>query len=441
MLPQLLIIEDNTLERTLYGRILSSEGYDVLEADCIKSAKAIIMRQVIHVIVLDVKLPDGSGLSFISEIKNISPDTEIILFTSTGSIPDGVNSIKLGAFDYMIKGDSPVRLIGMVNQASMQAMDKFMEKLHQKNLEEKGFASIIGDSPAIQHAKELAKRVAKTNANVLLLGETGVGKDLFAEAIHHSSLRHQQPFLAINCSAIGKEVLESELFGYKAGAFTGALKDKKGLFEMADHGTIFLDEIGEMGIELQAKLLRVLQNGTFIKLGDTKTTKVDCRLIAATNQNLELAIQKGSFREDLYYRISSFMIDIPPLRERDGDIQLLVKHLFNTLPNQLGIPKPSLKGNFVKALSTLHFKGNIRELINVMERAIILSNGVLDENLIIRPKVKKENASRSLHEIEKEHILNVIAECQGNKRKAARKLGIAIATLYRKLEVITPDRE
>ncbi|WP_412468557.1 sigma-54-dependent transcriptional regulator [Pedobacter sp. KLB.chiD] len=439
MLAQLLIIEDNTLERELYVRILSDEGYEIIEADSIKSAKAIIMRQAIHVIILDVHLPDGSGLNFISEIKTISPDTEIILFTSTGSIPDGVKSIKLGAFDYMVKGDSPIRLIAMVNQASLVAMDKFMEKCYHKGLEEKGFASIIGDSPAIQQVKELGKRVAKTNANVLLLGETGVGKDLFAEAIHHSSLRHQKPFLAINCSAIGKDVLESELFGYKAGAFTGALKDKRGLFEMVDHGTIFLDEIGEMGVELQAKILRVLQNGTFIKLGDTKTTKVNCRLIAATNQNLESAIRKGSFREDLYYRISSFIINIPPLRERDGDIQLLVKHFINTLPAQLGIPKPTLAPGFIKAMSTLHFKGNVRELINVMERAIILCDGVLDENLILKPKQHAQQSSGSLEELERAHILNVIEEYKGNKRKAARKLGIAIATLYRKLEKMMPD--
>lgn len=434
MLAQLLIVEDDDLERKLYGRVLSSEGHHIFEAASLKEARTMLQRQVIHVIILDVNLPDGNGLEFISETKQIYPEIEIILFTSRGSIPDGVKSIKLGAFDYIVKGDSPTKLIAMTEQASKSALVHFMEKLSQQRDHNKGFSAIIGNSLVLQSAKELAKKVAKTNANVLLLGETGVGKDLFAEAIHMSSLRHHKPFLAINCSAFSKEILESELFGYKAGAFTGANKDKKGLFEMADEGTIFLDEIGEMSIDLQARILRVLQNKTFIKLGDTKITTVDCRLIAATNLNLLKSIQLGTFREDLYYRISSFTIKIPPLRERDGDVQLLIQHLVNTLPPKLGMPKPELSSTFMKALTNQPWKGNVRELINVIERAIILSEGFLDSSVLELPKAKKGYGTRSLEHMEKDHINGVLAECGGNKRQAANKLGIAVATLYRKLD-------
>ncbi len=434
MPTHLLLVEDNELERGLYTRILVSEGHKVTQAENLTAAKKIADEQEIDIVILDVNLPDGNGLDFITSLKRSRPNLEIIVFTSRGSIDDGVKSIKLGASDYMVKGDSPIKLIAMIEQAKNALLSKPSSSIRVNEQVSKGFDTIIGKSEAIEKAKDMARKVAVTNASVLLLGQTGVGKDLFAEAIHLASPRHDANFVAINCSAISKEILESELFGYKAGAFTGAQKDKKGLFEIAHKGTIFLDEIGEMNVELQARILRVLQNGSFIKLGDTKATTVDCRLIAATNVDLQKAIVKGVFREDLFYRISSFTIKIPSLNDREDDISLLVEHFVETLSKKLGLPKPKISHGFVKLLQSHHYKGNVRELINHIERALILGNGELLPELLEVSLPKKGSAVNSLERIELAHIKEVLEQCQGNKRKTARKLGISIATLYRKLE-------
>lgn len=435
MFAEILIVEDNDLERELYANVLSSEGYAVSTVSSLQQARNILQHQLLHIIILDIRLPDGNGLDFLEEIKAINREIAFILFTSSGSIVDGVRAIKAGAFDYLIKGDAPEKMINTVNLAAKSVTERLMAKL-QKNEDEKiGFSAIIGDSAAINKCKAMAQKVAATNANVLLLGETGVGKDLFAEAIHSESSRRNKPFLAINCSAISGEILESELFGYKAGAFTGAVKDKKGLFEMAHQGTIFLDEIGEMAIQLQARILRVLQNKSFIKLGDTKTTEVDCRIIAATNIDINAAIRKGSFREDLFYRISSFTIRIPPLRERGDDVKLIAAHLVRTIPKRIGMTVPQLSPTFIETLASQSWKGNVRELINVIERSVIISEGVLDESLLDFQIVPKNAIEGSLDDLEREHIKAILLTCNGNKRATARKLGIAIATLYRKLEL------
>lgn len=437
---EILIIEDNNLERKLYKRILSSEGYIVNEAVDLRTARKLIRTRSIHIVILDVNLPDGNGLDFISEIKLNLPRAEIIVFTSEGKIEDSVKSIKTGALDYLIKIDTPMRLLGMVQRAKEIIYDnEFNEPETPKNDKDKGFARIIGTSSAIQMAKDMALKVANTNVNVLLLGETGVGKDLFAEEIHHYSNRRSYAFIAVNCSSFGKEMLESELFGYKAGAFTGAMKDKKGLFEVAHKGTLFLDEIGEMSLDMQTKLLRVIQNQSFIKLGDTKKTAVNCRIIAATNIKLVEAVKNGTFREDLYYRISSFTIKIPSLRERISDVPLLVKHFMKILPIRLDLPAPKLSDYFVKTLMQHPWNGNVRELINVLERVIILNEeDVLETQVNEVTETLKliENKSKSLEKIKLDHILKVLQNCGGNKRAAARNLGISIATLYRKLDSI-----
>lgn len=441
MQVEILIIEDNNIERRLYNRILSNEGYIVNEAVDLRTARKLIRTRTIHIIILDVNLPDGNGLDFISEIKLSLPRAEIIVFTSEGRIEDSVKSIKTGALDYLIKIDTPMRLLGMVKKAKEIIYDNYLlDQLEiSKNDRDKGFSRIIGSSPALQLAKDMAIKVANTNVNVLLLGETGVGKDLFAEEIHHYSNRKNYAFIAVNCSSFGKEMLESELFGYKAGAFTGAMKDKKGLFEVAHKGTLFLDEIGEMSLDMQSKLLRVIQNQSFIKLGDTKKTAVDCRIIAATNIKLVEAVKNGTFREDLYYRISSFTIKIPTLRERISDVPLLVKHFMKLLPIRLDLPAPKLSDYFVKTLMQHPWNGNVRELINVLERVIILNEeDVLETQVNEVTETLKliENKSKSLEKIKLDHILKVLQNCRGNKRAAARNLGISIATLYRKLDSI-----
>jgi transcriptional regulator with PAS, ATPase and Fis domain len=303
------------------------------------------------------------------------------------------------------------------------------------------FESIIGKSKALLEVMALAQKVAPTNANVLLLGETGTGKEVFAQAIHAVSARSGKPFLAINCSAFTKDLLESEIFGYKAGAFTGALKDKKGLIEEADSGTIFLDEIGEMPFELQSKLLRVLETGEFIKVGDTTTTRVDVRIIAATNRDLQKEVEASKFREDLFYRLNVFTISLPPLRERKDDIPELAQYFLKIFSGKTKSVAHTMSKEFLEHLQQHEWRGNIRELKNVMERAVILANGpeLTLENLPLDLQVSNFNPkmghySFDLAMVEKQHIERVLIYTKGNKTEAARLLNIGLTTLYRKIE-------
>ncbi|MDB4921968.1 sigma-54 dependent transcriptional regulator [Mucilaginibacter sp.] len=439
MKSNILIIDDEVKLSALLARILEMEGYHVSQASTAKTGIRLLEIEDISVVLCDVKLPDANGVELVKKIKQVKPWVEVINLTAFGSISDGVLAIKNGAFDYLTKGDDNEKIIPLVSKALDKANLQFrLNKLEQQIEEQRGFPIVLGQSPAIMEAVELAKKVSKTDATVLLLGETGTGKEVFAEAIHQESLRKDKPFVAVNCSAFSKELLESELFGYKTGAFTGAVKDKKGLFEEANGGTIFLDELGEMSLDLQAKLLRVLENGTFIKVGETKMTKVDIRLIAATNRDLQKEAEENHFRLDLYYRLSGFSIVLPPLRERSGDIETLTHHFIKIYAAKVKKKVPEIDGRFFKLLNQHKWNGNIRELKNVIERVIIL----MDEP-ILTPKLLPyefhnggyfDLAALDLDSVEKYHINRILKYAKGNKSEAARILGIGLATLYRKIE-------
>jgi len=438
MKGHILIIDDEEQLRKLLSRIIGLEGFKVEEAGTIKDGFDILKRKEVDVVLCDVKLPDGNGVEFVKEVKKNYPLTEIILLTAYGNISDGVQAIKNGGFDYITKGNDNDRIIPLL----YQAMDKVAaQKKSAVKIKEKGtyrFVDIIGHSSIIQQAIILAKKIAPTGTSVLLLGETGTGKEIFANAIHTNSKRSEKAFIAINCSAFAKELLEGELFGHKAGAYTGATKDKKGLIEMVDEGTIFLDEIGEMNIDLQAKLLRVIENGEFIKLGDTKTTKVDVRIIAATNRDLTKSIETGEFREDLYYRLNVFTIQLPALRDRIEDIPELVDHFLSYYSRKENKPSLKISREALKLLQKHSWKGNIRELRNVLERASILTDRaeIFPEHLPyeIQKRDKTTSESLSLTSVEKNHIQRVLQYTKGNKTKAAEFLGIGLTTLYRKME-------
>lgn len=329
---QILVIDDEEPIRKLLARIIELEGYKVSTASCCSDALQQLYKQQYDVILCDVFLPDGNGVDFIFDIKKYSADAAIILLTAHGNIQDGVQAIKNGAFDYITKGDDNRKIIPTINRAVDETEKKKGKKAASTTY---SFTSIVGKSQELKQAITLAQKVSKTDAAVLLTGETGTGKEVFAHAIHQASDRCARPIVDINCSAFSKDLLESELFGYKAGAFTGALKDKKGLFEAANHGTIFLDEIGEMAYDLQSRLLRVLETGEYIKIGDTKPTKVDVRIISATNRDLKKEIDNGNFREDLYFRLSVFQICLPPLRERKDDIESLSYMFLDKFANKL----------------------------------------------------------------------------------------------------------
>ena len=441
MAGTILLVDDEAKLRSLLKRIITLEGFEVLEADTLKQAGKILERTAADIILCDVKLPDGSGVDFTVELKEKHPSAEVILLTAYGNIPDGVQAIKNGAFDYLVKGDDNNRIIPLLNRAMEKAdLKKRIEKLEKQVGKKYSFDSILGQAPSIQSAIDQAKRVAASDATVLLLGETGTGKEVFAQAIHHQSKRNTKPFVALNCSAFSKELLESELFGYRAGAFTNALRDKKGLFEEADTGTLFLDEIGEMPTDLQSKLLRVLEAGEFLKIGDTKPSKVNVRIIAATNRDLKEEVGKGQFREDLFYRLHVFSIHLPPLRERKKDIPALTKHFVALFAAKLNRKTPSVSEAFLEKMQQHPWRGNIRELRNVVERAVLmagtdsLTEAELPEDIRFNAPAGGTLSAFDLASVEKLHILRVLQYTGNNKTEAARLLNIGTATLYRKIE-------
>lgn len=432
-----LIIDDEKQLRGLLKRIVELEDYTVYEADSLKSATKILENMPIQVVLSDVKLPDGNGVDFTLKIKQKYPALEIIVMTAYGTIQDGVLAMKNGAFDYLVKGDDNEKILPMLSIA--------MEKAQRQGVNMpvvQGFEKVLGKSKVIMEAVELARKVAKTNTTILLSGETGTGKEVFANAIHQESMRGNKPFVAINCATFSREILESELFGHKMGAFTGATKDKKGLFEEADGGTIFLDEIGEMSLDLQAKLLRVLETGTFIKVGDTKLLRVDVRIISATNRDLATQSLEGRFRSDLFYRLSVFQITLPPLRERKTDIELLSKFFIKEFAQKFSIKIVAVAPLFFEKLQHHQWQGNIRELRNVIERAIILNveGNLTPESLPLTIQFPTDESSQinqhiyQLQTIEKLHIQKVLQHTRGNKTETARLLNIGLTTLYRKIE-------
>lgn len=444
---KILVLDDEVKLRTLLSRILKSEGFEVYEAEDCRTGLQKIEHQEIDVVLCDVKLPDGNGVDLIQKIKAINPQIEIILLTAFGNVADGVQAMKNGAFDYIVKGDDNDKIIPLLHRAiEKNQLQKRIKDLEKKISLRYSLESIIGTTKPIQNAIEMARKVATLDTSVLLMGETGTGKEVFAQAIHQESHRSGQNFVALNCSTFSKEILESELFGHKQGAFTGALKDKKGLIEEANKGTLFLDEIGEMPIELQAKLLRVLETSEYIKLGDTKTLKSNFRLIAATNKDLKVESEEKRFRSDLYYRLNIFQIQLPPLRERIKDIEPLSRYFVNQFSIKANKKTLNLGKDFLLQLEHYPWPGNIRELKNVIERAVILSEG--EElstdllpfeisnctSLLKHGTSNKSLSAFSLGSIQKLHIQKVLNYTQGNKAEAARLLEIGLATLYRKLE-------
>ena len=440
-MTKIMIIDDEDKLRGLLARMLELEGYAVVQAANAKAGLKLLEHEEIGLVISDVKLPDANGVELTRTLKSQYPHLEIIVLTAYGTIADGVKAIQNGAFDYITKGDDNDRILPLVSRAMEKLqLQRKIQSLERKISAGQGFAAILGDSASIREAKMLAQKVAVTEATVLLLGETGTGKEVFAQAIHYASPRKTEPFMAVNCSALGRDILESELFGYKAGAFTGAMKDKKGLLEEANGGTVFLDEIGEMSLDLQAKLLRALEMREFYKVGDTKPTKVDVRFIAATNRNLEKEAEDARFRLDLFYRLSVFQITLPPLRERREDIRLLAGSFLAFFTAKTNQPAKRLADGFVAKLECHAWKGNIRELKNVMERAVILSENealtVQDLPFEMQNSIvpKGETSGFDLQAIERQHIQKVMHHTKGNKAEAARLLGIGLTTLYRKLD-------
>ncbi len=448
---KILIVEDETSLRELLTKILGLEGFKVFSAATVREGVDILKNEDIYLVITDVMLPDENGIEFTKSIKSDYPLIEVIVMTAFGNVKDGVKAMKLGAFDYITKGDGDDKLPLLAGKAVEKAvLNRQLSELQYRLESKSSFSKIIGKSNAINKLIELAKKVAVTDTTVLLLGETGTGKELLAEALHLASRRRKGPFIPINCAAIPKDLQESELFGHKKGSFTGAHTDKKGYFEVADRGTILLDELGEMSADLQAKLLRTLESKTINRVGETTPIPIDVRIIAATNRDLFEDSQDDEFRKDLYYRLSTFTIELPSLRERKDDIPLLAMHFMKVNAEKIGKNIESMSKEYMEKLQRHLWPGNIRELKNVIERSVILVDGTeltpetLPKELLSAsaalPKVESNGSKEGIHDmtdlksVERQHILRVLDRADGNKSEAAKKLDIGLATLYRKLK-------
>jgi DNA-binding NtrC family response regulator len=437
----ILVVDDEDKLRGLLKRVISLEGYVVHEAVDCKSALRMLRNEDIDVVICDVRLPDGNGVELTRSMKVRNAEVEVILLTAHGNIKDVVQAMRSGAFDYIIKGDDNNRLLPLIAHAMEKArLQKRVSRLQEQVAHAFSFDHIIGESAAIRETIEMARKVTASDTTVLLLGETGTGKELFAKAIHAGSGRASFPFVALNCSSFSRDLLESELFGHKAGAFTGAMKDKKGLIEEAFGGTLFLDEIGEMQQDLQAKLLRVLEASQFFKVGSTVPTTANVRILSATNRNLPKQVEEGMFREDLFYRLNVFTVEIPPLRERVKDIPLLAEYFMKVFADKLNKQVSGMSREFLQVLERQPWKGNIRELKNVIERAVILSDAAelgIDTLPVIwameSPGLQALQAF-DLASMERRHIQRVLDYTGGNKVAAAKLLNIGLTTVYRKME-------
>ena len=439
-MAKILIIDDEEQLRKLLARIIALEGYEVAEAADCAGGLRMLRRYEPDVVLCDVKLPDGNGVEMVGRIKQAMPSAEVILLTAYGNIPDGVQAIKNGAFDYITKGDDNNKILPLLSRATEKAqMQRRLARLEDKLSEEHSFDRIIGSSESLRSAVALARKVAVTDTSVLLTGETGTGKEVFAQAIHHASPRAKGAFVAVNCSAFSKELLESELFGHRAGSFTGATKDKKGLFEEADKGTLFLDEIGNLPPHLQSKLLTAIQGGRIFRVGSNTPVAVDIRLICATNRDLfGMVARGGEFREDLLYRINTIHIDLPPLRQRREDILPLAEMFLKRYATKYNKPIEGFDQAAVREMDEYPWAGNIRELQHTVEKAVIMSDGrrITPATLLLRPapEVVQAPAFSTLEEMERGMIGQAIARYAGNLTEVARQLGITRQTLYNKIK-------
>jgi DNA-binding NtrC family response regulator len=438
-----MIVDDEKNTREGLKWVLESTGAEITLAENGEQALVRLGSQPVDVVLSDLKMPRMDGMELLEHVKEEFPETDFVILTGHGTVETAVQAMKRGAFDYLIKPVNIEELQLLVERIFEQkALKQENERLRREVDDRYGFESIIGRSPQMEQVFEKVRQVAPTKASVLIQGETGTGKELIAKAIHFNSPRRRKPFIAVNCGALSQTLLESELFGHEKGAFTGAIKQKAGRFELAHGGTIFLDEIGETTPELQVRLLRVLQEQEFERVGGMKPVKVDTRVVAATNRDLKKEVDAGRFREDLYYRLNVIRLDLPPLRDRVDDIPLLVNFYLKQFCKDHGRDL-MVNPKAMSLLQNYHWPGNVRQLRTVMESAVILSSGkeILPRNLPeeIRNDTQPANAIRlrvgmTVADAERELIRATLAELQGNKAKASRMLGLGRKTLYRKLE-------
>lgn len=455
MNANILVVDDEDSLRRVTQVKLQQAGYTVETAASGERAIEQLARRPFELVLTDLRMPGMSGIDLLKRVREDYPETVVIVVTAFGTVETAVEAMKSGAYDYLTKPIDGGALLLVVGRALEHVRMREEIRTLRSSLDKKyGFEQIIGKSPSLLYVLDVAARAAQSDSTVLVRGETGTGKELLAKAVHFASRRRERPFVAINCGAIPRELLESELFGHVKGSFTGAVAHKKGKVEIADGGSIFLDEIGEMPLELQVKLLRMVQQREIEKVGSTETQKIDVRIITATHRNLRAMVEDGAFREDLFYRLAVIELELPPLRERPDDIPELVQHFFVRAKNDLGRPEMVLPQGLLPWFSAYRWPGNVRELENVIERMIVLARGTeltLDD---LPPQLRKERAPQpdalelqipesgiSLEGVERELILKALRKFDWNQSQAARFLDISRKTLIYRMEKHGLSRE
>lgn len=450
MRPSILIVDDDEVMQETLSDVLKKRGYEVYSVHSGNGALSVIKKNVIDLILLDMRLPDIDGLEVLKKIKEFDTEILVIMMTAYSDVQTAVSAMKSGAYDYINKPFELEELKLLIEKGlETKSLINEVRRLHRQQKEKYLNCQIFGVSPQIQYIRELIEMISNTHkTSVLIQGESGTGKELAANAIHYNSKRRDKPLMKINCSAIPDALLESELFGYEKGAFTDAKNTKKGLFELADGGTVFLDEIGDMNPFLQSKILRVLENQTFMRVGGEREIKVDVRIIAATNKNLESMVKEGLFRKDLFYRLKVMVVEMPPLRERVEDILLLSNLFIEENNKEYNKNVRGLNEEAKRLMTQYSWPGNVRELKNVMERAMILIDQeyITPKHLPFELKQNWKNLNHhilhetmeitddmSLENMEKVHLFNVLKRVEWNKSKASKVLGISRATLRTKI--------
>lgn len=445
----ILIVEDERVLRESLAGLLEPEGYEIVQAENGVRARDLLLKRSVDLILSDVRMPEMDGITLLGHVKQIAPQTPVIMITAFGTVDTAVQAMRAGAWDYLLKPVQFDDLLMKIQRAlEYSELSRDRETITQQLAADSSFQNIVSESPNMLKLFEQVKKLSTVKSSVLIVGESGTGKELFARAIHYNGATRSKPFVAVNCGAIPETLIESELFGHRKGAFTGAVKDKIGYFEAANGGTIFLDEISTLPRNVQSSLLRILEERAVVPVGDTRPRPIDVRVIAASNQDLEQMVKKGEFREDLLYRLNVVKLVLPPLRQRTADIPLLVHHFLAKYTAQMNKHVSGITNGAMRALLTHEWRGNVRELENVIERAVIFADGrdIRVEDIPFATDQTDddvgEDLKEALRQFERQHIIHSLKKHNFDKTETAKHLGIGVSSLYRKLdELAIPKSE
>jgi DNA-binding NtrC family response regulator len=444
----ILIADDERVLRESLAELLADEGYEVLQAENGKAAHAIALQRPVDLVLSDVRMPEMDGLALLEQLQRLAPETPVIMMTAFGTVQSAVQAMRLGARDYLLK---PVQfddvLMKVTRALEFRELLRNQTVLTEQLAADSTFHNLVGESPSMTKLFDLVRKLSTVKSNVLIVGDSGTGKELFARAIHYNGITRAKPFVAVNCGAIPDSLIESELFGYRRGAFTGAMRDKIGYFEAANGGTLFLDELSTLPVTVQSSLLRVLEERVVVPVGDTQPRPVDVRIVGASNKDLEKMVAAGEFREDLLYRLNVVKIQLPPLRQRKEDIPLLVHRFLEKYTKELNKRVLGVTNGAMRALLTHEWRGNVRELENVIERAVIFAEdrqiGLEDLPFTVEGVTEDagEDLKEAMRQFERQHVLSSLRRHRYDKGETARFLGIGVSSLYRKLDELNIPKD